>query len=128
LLVGEPVFVSQSVVEVCAHHLHSQPVPPSERTSAPITSGLDALILRCLAKDPEARPASARELVDLLDALEDLGEWTSADADRWWQQEAPSVARAAKASRSAGSTPGPRTVAVDLGRREPSSRVRVLVV
>jgi serine/threonine-protein kinase len=122
LVVGEPVFPSQTVLEVCAHHLHTPPTRPSERSRTPIPAALDALILRCLDKDPELRPASALELMAMLDAVGDGGAWSRQDGDRWWLDRAPGLIETAKATRAAGSTPGPRTVAVDLERRSPSSR------
>jgi eukaryotic-like serine/threonine-protein kinase len=124
LLVAAPVFVGASLVEVCVQHLHSEPVAPSERGGGPIPEALDRLILHCLAKDPAQRPATARELNALLDALGDVGAWSMHDAEAWWRDQAPGVVRAAKVARSVGSTPGPRTVAVDLDRR--SSRPRPL--
>jgi eukaryotic-like serine/threonine-protein kinase len=125
LLVGEPVFASQSVVEVCAHHLHTTPLPPSERLPTPISGALEGLILRCLAKTAAARPASAAELLVLLDQLDDVGVWSTKDAENWWQEHAAAIRQLAKASRVVGSTPGPRTVAVDLDQRL-GSRVRPL--
>lgn len=62
LLTGSAPFSGQSAVEVCAHHLHTDPVPPSTRTGRAIPRELEALILRCLEKDPSKRPASAASL------------------------------------------------------------------
>jgi len=86
MLTGSQVFEANSVVEICAHHLHTAPVPPSERTPQPVPSTLERLILDCLAKDPSARPQSARELLRRLDACQDLnGEtWTQQRARSWW--------------------------------------------
>ena len=98
-------------------HVHAVPVPPSERAPAPIPAGLEELILRCLAKDPAARPASALELGRALEELGELGGWRPADAQLWWQQRAPELVASARAGRVRSATPGPRTVAVDLGRR-----------
>jgi len=123
LLVAQPVFPSESVLEACMHHLHTPPVPPSARSPQSIPPALDALLLRCLSKQPEARPGSALELADLLDAIE-VPAWTREDGERWWRERAPSVISAAQALRSADSTPGPRTVAVDLERRTPGSTPR----
>jgi serine/threonine-protein kinase len=117
LLVGAPVFESQSLLEACMQHVHSAPVPPSQRTAAPIPAPLEELIMCCLAKDPASRPASALELGRALEALGDIGGWTGADAALWWQQRAPALVSSARAGRVRGATPGPRTVAVDLGRR-----------
>jgi eukaryotic-like serine/threonine-protein kinase len=118
LLVGAPVFEGASMIEVCVKHLSSAPVPPSERTSLPVPASLERLILRCLAKDPSARPASAAEMIVALEELDDLGDWSVKDAGDWWKNTAPGVRGAVKAARSAGSTPGPRTIAVDLAARD----------
>jgi eukaryotic-like serine/threonine-protein kinase len=117
LLVGAPVFEGTSMVELCVKHLSSEPVPPSERAPLPVPASLERLVLRCLAKDPSVRPASAAEMIVALEALDDLGTWSAKDAWDWWKNKAPSVRGAVKAARSAGSTPGPRTIAVDLAAR-----------
>ena len=117
LLLGEPVFESRTLVEACVQHLHNAPVPPSQRMAGPIPAALEQLVLCCLAKAPEARPASALEPLRLLDEAADAAQWTRGDAERWWRERAPEVARAVKRGRQHGSTPGPRTIAVDLDRR-----------
>ena len=60
LLTGRPPFDGASLVEVCADHLHKAPEPPSAHASH-VPPELDAIVLRCLEKKPEARP-TAREL------------------------------------------------------------------
>jgi serine/threonine-protein kinase len=82
LLTGTPLFSGKNVVEVCGHHLHTLPVRPSERLGAPIPAELEALILSCLAKAPEQRPASAAQLQKAL--LELAAEWTQERAAEWW--------------------------------------------
>ncbi|HEY5955211.1 MAG TPA: serine/threonine-protein kinase, partial [Polyangiaceae bacterium] len=62
LLTGTHVFGGESMFEVCAHHLHSVPEPPSTRLGVPVATDLEALLLACLAKRPEDRPASAHAL------------------------------------------------------------------
>jgi serine/threonine-protein kinase len=117
LLVGAPVFEGASMVELCVKHLSSEPVPPSERAPLPVPASLERLVLRCLAKDPSERPASAAEMIVALDALDDVGSWSVKDAWDWWKDMAPTVRGAVKAARSSGSTPGPRTIAVDVAAR-----------
>jgi hypothetical protein len=117
LLVGAPVFEGASMVELCVKHLSSEPVPPSVRASLPVPASLERLVLRCLAKDPSERPASAAEMIVALDALDDVGSWSAKDAWDWWKDRAPAVRGAVKTARSSGSTPGPRTIAVDLAAR-----------
>jgi hypothetical protein len=117
LLVGAPVFEGGSIIEVCVKHLSSEPVPPSERAPQPVPASLERLVLRCLAKDPSVRPASAADMIVALDELGELGRWSTKDARDWWKNTAPVVRGAVKAERSAGATPGPLTIAVDLAAR-----------
>ena len=84
LLTGTHVFGGKSVLEVCAHHLHSVPDPPSTRLDAPVASDLAAVLLACLAKRPEDRPASAHVLRERLRACAAAGRWTNARAAQWW--------------------------------------------
>ncbi len=84
LLTGAHVFTGATVVEVCSHHVHSQPAPPSARLGRALPSGLERLILDCLAKQPDDRPASARAILDALDELPERDGWRIADAEAWW--------------------------------------------
>ena len=84
LLTGTHVFGGKSILEVCAHHLHSVPDPPSTRLGAPVAPDLEAVLLACLAKRPEDRPASAHVLRERLRACAAAGRWTNARAAQWW--------------------------------------------
>ncbi|HTE50906.1 MAG TPA: serine/threonine-protein kinase [Kofleriaceae bacterium] len=108
LLTGTHVFEGRSIVEVFAHHLHSDPVSPSRRLGAPVAPDLEAVLLECLAKRPEDRPASAHVLRDRLRACEAAGRWTSTRAAGWWsahRHELRSGGAGASASASAVSDP-----------------------
>jgi eukaryotic-like serine/threonine-protein kinase len=85
LLTGRPVFDGTSIMEVCTHHLYTEPERPSTRAGIALPGDLEAVLLRCLAKEPSERHASAAELVSALDACRDARAWTRADADRWWK-------------------------------------------
>ncbi|HEY6560971.1 MAG TPA: serine/threonine-protein kinase [Polyangiaceae bacterium] len=84
LLTGKPPFSGGSVVELCSHHLHTPPRPPSELL--PVPADLERVVLACLAKDPAGRPQSARELARELRACRDAHSWSDADAEVWWQK------------------------------------------
>ena len=89
LLSGAHVFTGRTVVEVCGQHLHAVPEAPSQRLGRPLPRDLEALVQRCLEKDPAQRPSSARELDRLLAACESAGDWTDAAAREWWRSTQP---------------------------------------
>ena len=97
LLTGVRVFEGATTMQVMAQHLHTAPTPPSERVTTPISGEVDRLVLDCLAKRSEDRPATAAELSRRLAAL-DVEPWTDADAHEWWAslpaQAVPPVASA----------------------------------
>ncbi len=111
LLTGEPLFEGHTILELCAHHLHTVPTPPSVRMGRPVDERLEAAILACLAKNPNERPASAQALHDALSASGAAPGWSAEDARRWWAGFRP-----------AAPPPGERpsevdTIAVDLAAR-----------
>ena len=115
LLAGAPVFQAGSIVEIVAHHLHTVPSPPSERSPHSVSADLDALILRCLAKDPNERFGTARELVHALHACRGVAPWSLEEAEAWWssfKRGRPS----ADQRRDAGHAEPP-TLAIDLDER-----------
>jgi serine/threonine-protein kinase len=69
LLTGSPPFAGNNLVQVCFEHVHSRPEPPSSRAPVSVPNELDALVLRCLEKDPQRRP-TARDLCRQLTALQ----------------------------------------------------------
>jgi hypothetical protein len=85
LLTGTHVFGGKSILEVCAHHLHSVPEVPSARLGRPVAADLETVLLACLAKRPEDRPASAHVLRERLLACAAAGRWTQARAAEWWK-------------------------------------------
>jgi serine/threonine-protein kinase len=84
LLTGNLVFSGSSPIAVLADHLGTEPVPPSQRSELEIPPALDELVLACLAKDPEQRPASARELSRRLAAAVPENGWSQDRARDWW--------------------------------------------
>lgn len=58
LLVGRPPFQGDSPVSVAYQHVREQPVPPSSLDPM-ITPGMDAIVLKSLAKDPADRYQTA---------------------------------------------------------------------
>jgi len=91
LLSGRPVFGGTSLIEVCGHHLHTEPEPPSKRLGRSLPQDLETLILECLRKPPEDRPASAVALRERVEACAAFGGWTRASATAWWERHGASV-------------------------------------
>jgi hypothetical protein len=119
LLTGQPPFLGSSIVEVCGHHLHSTPLPPSEQLGRALPSELEQVLLRCLEKQPERRHASAHELADALLACRDVPAWSHEQARRFWHEQRATIQaakqRAHEASARASTLVG--TVAIDLRAR-----------
>jgi eukaryotic-like serine/threonine-protein kinase len=85
LLTGEQVFTGDTFMKVITQHIQAAPVPPSARTQAPIPPALERLLLACLAKNRDDRPADAGRILTSLDAI-DAPAWREEDAVRWWTE------------------------------------------
>ena len=68
MLVGEPPFVGETPLAVAYKHLNDVPLPPSELRPG-VPRGLDAVIARAMAKDPDQRYATAEAMVRDLDGV-----------------------------------------------------------
>jgi serine/threonine-protein kinase len=84
LITGTPPFTGHNVVEIAGHHLHTTPEAPSIRLGRAVPPKLDALLVACLAKDPDARPDDAQALLTALLDCEIESPWSGADARAWW--------------------------------------------
>jgi eukaryotic-like serine/threonine-protein kinase len=85
LLTGNHVFEHESADEVYQRQLTAVPVPPSRITTNPISTELDEIILRCLEKNPDARPQSVLELFALLLTSPHAEDFTPENRAAWWQ-------------------------------------------
>ena len=68
LLAGKPPFVRDNDMATALAHL-TEPPPPLRSLGVAVDPALEGLVLACLAKDPQHRPASARALADELRTL-----------------------------------------------------------
>ncbi len=91
LLTGTELFAATSIIELCSHHLHTPPEPPSERLGSAVPAALEELLLQCLAKDPDERPASASALKRALEPLRREHRWDAEQAQSWWQQHQATI-------------------------------------
>jgi hypothetical protein len=101
LLTGLSLFERTTVFEICRKHVELDPLSPSERLGRPLPPILSAVVMTCLAKDPDDRPQSAQDLREMLDACEDVGPWTRAEAIEWWAARAKDIS-ALRAPAAAG--------------------------
>jgi serine/threonine protein kinase len=88
LLTGTLVFNDPNPMSMALKHVQAVPDPPPSRTELPIPSDLERIVLHCLAKRPDDRPASAAALAEALAGCS-TPHWTSADVDAWWQRHLP---------------------------------------
>jgi serine/threonine-protein kinase len=86
LLTGTDVFKAPTPAELLQMQLHAVPEPPSVRTGRALPADLERIVMACLEKLPDARPASAAVLGAELAACADFGEWTRAEAEAWWRE------------------------------------------
>jgi serine/threonine-protein kinase len=119
LITGQHVFDAATVVEVCSKHLLEAPVPPSQRLGRAVPPDLEALILACLAKRREDRPASAQAMQAALLACADAGKYDVAAARAWWTDRGATLRARSKEKR-----PGAHgaTMAIDLRGRGAGDR------
>jgi serine/threonine-protein kinase len=88
---GQLVFEADTAMKMFDEHLHTVPVPPSQRTELPVPPDVDDLIMRCLEKDPERRPRDAAELFKLWCGCGCCGAWTNDAARQWWELHLPEL-------------------------------------
>jgi serine/threonine-protein kinase len=91
LLTGELVFPASTPMQALVDHVHTIPVPPSERTELPIPAPIEALVLSCLEKNPDKRPQNAEELLHRLEGCHACAEWSTDMAQRWWRTHLPEL-------------------------------------
>jgi serine/threonine-protein kinase len=70
MLTGCQLFAGGNYAEVMVRHV-KEPPPAPRRLNSSLSEALERVVLRALAKDPRARPASARALAEELSAAID---------------------------------------------------------
>jgi hypothetical protein len=84
LMTGRPVFEGTSVAEILHQHINTMPKRPSLVVDRTLMPELESLIMKCLAKNPDDRPGSARELADDLADLSSHYPWSQLQARQAW--------------------------------------------
>jgi hypothetical protein len=125
LLTAQQVFAGRTAAEIIGHHIHSKPVPPSERLGRPVHPDLERIILACLAKDPAERPLDASVLLLELEGLSGPV-WTEREAREWWDGRGTRLL-AVQAAKIATLSRGPK-LAVDVESRVASRSLEELEI
>ncbi|MCH8921178.1 MAG: protein kinase, partial [Chloroflexi bacterium] len=68
MVTGRPPFLGDDTVAIISQHINTAPVAPSWH-NPDVPRALEALILRCLAKDPNERPESAAAMPEAMSAI-----------------------------------------------------------
>ena len=67
LLTGRTPYTFETLAEL-AHRQATEPIEPLRELAPDVPSGLEDVVMRCLARNPAYRPSSAAELAELLRA------------------------------------------------------------
>ena len=111
LLTGRRVFEGKTSVDVCIKHVNATPTPPSSHPGVKVPKQLEDVILKCLAKQPEQRPANAAALAEMLRAIPPSSDWSEDQALAWW-------AEFHRESRKTIATADTKTITVDINDRD----------
>jgi eukaryotic-like serine/threonine-protein kinase len=84
LLTGKPPFQGDNPVRILLAHA-KQPVTPPSQLQPGIPRDLEAVVLKCLEKNPADRFSDAMAFASALYQCELHNRWTRADAQNWWQ-------------------------------------------
>lgn len=84
LLTGQQVFGASTLAAYAIAHLHRS--PPAMRCERPIPAGLERIVMQLLEKEPANRIQSARDLARRLRHLSDVGQWSTEQAEGWWER------------------------------------------
>ena len=84
LLTGQHVFKASNALSLLVKHVSQTPTPLAELRSG-LPGELEEIVLRCLEKDPDARPKSVFELGHRLAAIPTTKPWDNCRAQEWWK-------------------------------------------
>ncbi len=90
LMVGHPPFVAENPLEIMISHARDA-VPPPSQLVRNLPADVEAILLKCLAKEPAERFATSAALGEALANCSVAGQWTKTDAARWWNEHQDSL-------------------------------------
>ena len=91
LLTGRQVFESDSPMRALIDHVSTEPSAPSVHAKYHVPADLDAIVLACLAKDPQKRPPDAKTLRHILHDCQTCSLWSNTEAEEWWRIHLPAL-------------------------------------
>jgi len=90
LLTGKPPFETVHDVDLIHQVANVRPRRPSDVVEAWIPNDLERLVMECLEKPPDRRPASIDQVERRLRTVASDIDWSEDDASRWWsERDAP---------------------------------------
>ena len=101
LLTGATPFAGNTVLEVLGQHLHATAKPFASKTSWPISTELERLILGCLGKARVQRPSDAATLYALLQQCPEARVWDQEHGRSWWAERGERLKAKVAAARAA---------------------------
>jgi hypothetical protein len=102
LVVGHPPFVAENPLEIMISHARDA-VPPPSQVVPDLPSDVEAILLKCLSKNPEERFGSSAALGEALAACSVADHWTRTDAARWWAEHQNSLVPGSATATDTGS-------------------------
>jgi serine/threonine-protein kinase len=85
LLTGRTPFDRESAMEMLMAHVY-EPVQSLRELRPDVPADLEAVVMRCLEKDPDRRYPDADALARALAECEAAGRWAPEQAARWWRE------------------------------------------
>jgi tRNA A-37 threonylcarbamoyl transferase component Bud32 len=85
LLTGQPPFVRETAMLMLMAHAY-EPVHPPAALRPELPPDLEAVVLRCLEKDPSRRFPDAHSVERALASCLDADQWSEEQAALWWHE------------------------------------------
>lgn len=84
LVTGRVPFERDSIIKVIVAHAHEEVLPPSHH-NPDVPADLEAIIMRCMAKNPNDRFPCVVSLEKALSQVECAPQWNKLKAAQWWE-------------------------------------------
>lgn len=112
LLCGAAAYGGDSAVQIMMAQVSEEAPNPSEVLQRQVEPELEALIMRCMERDPDRRPASMKELMRALAECPSARAWSDEDALDWWCEHASAVIPVGPGEKVEGTGAFERTVSM----------------